>query len=101
MKIWQLLCDPRGMISRLSFALAAIFLVAIKITGDLALARLLFHRTWRLREYLFPHLAFLFDNLPDGWKCEGALLLWAAQFAWIGLSLLVQGRRSARGPIPM
>jgi len=101
MKIWQLLFDPRGMISRLSFALAAIFLVAIKITGDFALARLLFHRTWSLREYLFPHLAFLFDNLPDGWKFDAVLLLWAAPFAWIGLTLLVKRLRSARAPIPL
>src|SRR5207302_9266083 len=101
MTIWQHSFNPLRMTSRLSFALAANFLEVISLTGDFAFARLLFHRTWSVREYLFPHLAFLFDNLPDGWKFVAVLLLWAAPFAWIGLTLLVKRLRSARAPIPL
>jgi len=101
MKIWRLLFDPRGIISRSSFTLTAVALVVIKIAGDFALARLLFHRTWNLREYLFSHLAFLFDNSPNAWKFDAALLLWAAPFAWMGICLLAKRLRSARAPIPL
>jgi uncharacterized membrane protein YhaH (DUF805 family) len=101
MKIWRLLFDPRGVISRVQFAVTAAALVAIKIAGDFAIAHLVFHRTWPLREYLFSHLAFLFDNTPGIWKFDAALLLWAAPFAWIGLSLLTKRLRSARMPIAL
>ncbi len=101
MKIWRLLFDPRGTISRVQFALTALILVALKIAGDFAIAQLLFHRTWNLHEYFFSHLTFLFDNSPGIWKLDAALLLWAAPFAWMGLSLLAKRLRSAKAPIPL
>lgn len=101
MNFWRLLFDPRGLVSRLSFMLAAVGLAALKIAGDFALAWLVFHRSWSLREYLFPHLASLFDNSPGIWKFNATLLLWAAPFAWMGLCLLAKRLRSARAPIPL
>jgi hypothetical protein len=101
MKICRLLFDPRGTISRFSFTLTAIALVVIKIAGDYAIAGLIFHHTWNLQEYLFSHLAFLFDNSPNAWKLDAALLLWATPFAWTGLCLLTKRLRSARAPIPL
>jgi len=101
MLIWRLLFDPRGIISRTQFALIAFMLVPIKIAGDFAIAQFLFHRTWNLREYFFSHLTFLFDATPGIWKFDALLLLWAAPFAWIGLSLLAKRLRSARAPIAL
>jgi hypothetical protein len=101
MNLWRLLFDPRGLISRAAFALTTFGLVVLKIAGDFALTRFMFHRGWSLREYLFPHLATLFDNSPRVWKFDAALLLWAAPFAWMGLSLLAKRLRSARAPISL
>jgi uncharacterized membrane protein YhaH (DUF805 family) len=101
MKIWRLLFDPRGFISRSSFALTAVALAVIKIAGDFTLATVIFHHPWSVREYLFPHLALLNRNSPSVWKFDAALLLWAAPFAWMGLCLLAKRLRSARAPIPL
>jgi uncharacterized membrane protein YhaH (DUF805 family) len=100
MKIWRLLFDPRGTVSRVPFAISAVALAVVKIAGDFALAELLFHRTWSGREYFFPHLSFLFEHSLDAWKFDAALLLWAAPFAWMGLCLLTKRLRSACAPIP-
>jgi uncharacterized membrane protein YhaH (DUF805 family) len=101
MNIWRLLFDPRGQISRARFAVTAFALVAIKIAGDFAIAQLIFHRACSLRNYFFSHLTFLFDNSTDVWKFDAVLLVWAAPFAWMGLSLLAKRLRSARAPIPL
>src|SRR5438270_3256172 len=101
MKVWQQLFDPRGKTPRVQFALLTVVLVPIKIAGDFAIAHLFFHRTWNLREYFFSHLTFLFDATPGIWKFDALLLLWAAPFAWIGLSLLAKRLRSARAPIAL
>lgn len=101
MNLWRLLFDPRGLLRPVPFAVTAISLTVLKIAGDFAIARFVFHHNWGLREYLFPHLALLFGSSPEVWKFDAALLLWAAPFAWMGLCLLAKRLRSARAPISL
>src|ERR1700730_3669983 len=101
MNILRLLFDPRGLISRAPFAFTTLVLAAVKIAGDFALARLVFSHNWGVREYLFPHLALLFDFSPGVWRFDAVLLLWAAPFVWMGLCLLVKRLRSARAPVSL
>lgn len=100
MKLFRLLFDPHGAISRPTFAITAIALTAIKISGDLALARIFFNHSWEPKEYLFLRSAFLFKNTSD-WNFGVAMLLWAAPFTWLGLCLLTKRLRSAQAPIPL
>src|SRR4051794_15843908 len=101
MNLLSLLFDPRGRISRSSFATTTFALAAFKIAGDFAIATFVFAHHWSLREYLLPHLALLFENSPQIWKFDAALLLWAAPFAWMGLALLAKRLRSAGATISL
>jgi hypothetical protein len=94
------LFDPRGVVSRSVFALATVILIGLKVAGDFALAQLIFHRSWTLRQYLFPRVEFLFHGTPP-WAFDAVLLLWAAPFTWIGLSLLAKRIRSAGAAMPL
>lgn len=100
MNALRLLFDPRGTISRLTFAATAIGLTIVKITGDLILSRYVFHHGWDVREYFWPRIESFIRYTADQ-ELTAALLLWTAPFAWIGLCLLAKRLRSARAPIPL
>src|ERR1700731_261743 len=101
MNVWRLLFDPRGATSRPVFIGTTIGLTIVKIAGDLALTRYLFHHSWDVREYFFPRFETLVVNSPDDWKRNAALLLWATPFVWMGLCLLTKRLRSARAPVSL
>jgi hypothetical protein len=52
-KLIRLLFDPRGVVSRLIFAITALVLTAVKVSGDFILARIFLNHFWNVQDYLF------------------------------------------------
>ncbi|MCI0618957.1 hypothetical protein L0244_38785, partial [bacterium] len=91
------LISPVGTIARAEYVFWGVVLFAIKYNIDRIIAYQLFHRKWRVWEYLFP---IQLDLSPQqNWNFLIALLIAALPFVWSGSVLTIKRLRASGLPV--
>ncbi|MCI0445615.1 SRPBCC family protein [bacterium] len=91
------LISPVGTIARAEYVFWGVVLFAIKYNIDRLIAYQLFHRKWRVWEYLFPIQVDL--SPQQNWNFLIALLIAALPFVWSGCVLTIKRLRASGLPV--
>jgi uncharacterized membrane protein YhaH (DUF805 family) len=91
------LVSPAGTIGRAEYVFWGVLLFAIKYNIDRIIAHQLFHRKWRIWEYLFPVQLNLSPQENRNFLI--ALLIAALPFIWSGCVLTIKRLRASALPV--
>ena len=93
------LISPVGTIARTEYVFWGVVLFAIKYNIDRIIAYQLFHRKWRIWEYLFPIQLDLSPQENKNFLI--ALLIAALPFIWSGCVLTIKRLRASALPVSL